>query len=110
MVSGEPPPERVESLAFRALRRALFSRSAAILAAQGLENSRAGGWRPLRIVGGSQCRQRVFHFRGHPRFSAVHRGRGGGLAGKASAGNSRRQTAGRLLWLLGGSVGRTSYP
>src|SRR6266480_1234307 len=107
---GKPATECVESLAFRALRGALFSRSTALLAAEGLENSRAGGWRPPRIVGWRQCRQGVFHFRDHPRFSAVHRGRGGVLAGKPAAGNTSRQTAWGFLRFLGSSVDRTPYP
>src|SRR6202158_1951744 len=82
--SGEPAAECVEPLAFRALWRALFSGSTALFAAEGLENSRAGAWRPLRIVGCGQRRQRVFRFRDHPRFSAVHRRCGGVLVGKAS--------------------------
>src|SRR6267378_2045516 len=104
--SGEPAAECIGSLALRALRGSLFSRSTALLPAEALENSRAGCGPTLRTVDRSQRHRRDFRFRGHSRFFAVHRGGGGVLAGKPAAGNARRPAPGRFLRFLGSAVDR----
>src|SRR5258708_26244986 len=83
----EPFAERSESLAFRALRRTLFSRCAALCSAEALEYSRSGRDSPVCTLERGQCRQRNSCFSGHSRLYRVSRCGGGLLAGEPETGN-----------------------